>query len=62
MSQKVSKKAVVDKTSQADPGFVHPKVWSYIQYFYRQNEQLWQRCTQYERDIAEIRKSLKLVA
>ena len=60
MTQKVSKvKAVDSKTSQADPEFINPKVWSYIRFFYDQNKQLWQRCTQYEADIKQIRSSLK---
>ena len=63
MSQKISsKKAVDSKTSQPEVGFVHPKTWSYIRFFYDQNKQLWQRCAQYEADLKQIKETLKLVA
>ena len=63
MTQKVSKKkASVSKNVSGGSGKQLQSVWSYIRFFYQQNEQIWQRCAQYERDIVELRSLIKEVA
>jgi len=63
MSQKVNKKkASVSKNVPSGTGDGLKQIWSYIRFFYQQNEQLWQRCAQYEADIVELRENIPKVA
>jgi len=58
-------KNVVDKKEAkvvdvpADPETEICKVWSYVRYFYGQNEQLWSAVIQLQNDVNELRSQIK---
>lgn len=68
-SKKMNKKADVKVTTPAVPEKKEvvnyqsiPTLWSYVRYFYQQNEALWVRIAELERSNVELRRSISGVA
>lgn len=59
MSQKVSKKASVVVNEPSGSRQDWSKVWSYIRFFYQQNEYTQQMIAQLANSNMELKKSLK---